>query len=116
MEANVPVVEHGGCVEEDLEEQDGKGRRTQGGHRGRLDPHREKDLDRMKPSARCEIEVEVCVMHHVHPPEEGYGVEHHMLQIDHEIEENDPTGHFHPEGKMVCVQQAPPLFLGFCGD
>ena len=54
-------------------------------------------------------------MHHVEPPKDGHGVEHHMLQVDHEIEENDPTGHFHPEGKMVCVQQAPPLFLGFCG-
>ena len=38
-----------------------------------------------------------------------------MLQIDHEIEENNPSDHFHPDGKMVCVQQAPPLRLGFYG-
>jgi len=39
-----PWLKHGGCIEEDLEEKNGKGGRTQGGHRGRLDPRREKDL------------------------------------------------------------------------
>jgi len=92
------MIEHGGCVEEDLEEKDGIG----GGPRAATAAiliHREEDLDRMKASAGREIEVEVRMMHHVEPPEEGYGVEHHMLQIDHEIEENDPTDHFHPEGR-----------------
>src|SRR5512134_641380 len=101
MEADVPVIEHGGCVEEDLEEKEGKGRRTQSGYRSRLDPHGEKDLDRMEASTCSEIEIEVRVVHHVESPKDRHSVEHHMLQIDYEIQENDPKGHFHPEGKMV---------------
>jgi hypothetical protein len=68
MEADVPMVEHGGCVEEDLEEKDGKGRRTHSGYRGRLDPHREKNFDRMKAPTSREIKIEVRVVHHVEPP------------------------------------------------
>src|SRR5512141_3480347 len=104
MEADVPMVEHGCCVEKDLKEKDGKGRRTQGGHRGRLDPHREKDLDRMKPSSRREIEIEVRMMHHVEPPEAGHGVKHYMLKVDHTIEEDHPKDHLYPEGKRVYIQ------------
>ena len=40
---------------------------------------------RMEPEPGGDITIQIRVMHHMEPPEEGYGVEQHMLQIEHEI-------------------------------
>jgi hypothetical protein len=52
-------------IEQYFEDENRDGRRAKGGDHTELDAHREEDLDRMKASARRDVDVEVGVMHAV---------------------------------------------------
>jgi len=46
--------------------------------------------------ARRRVEVEVGMMDHVQPPQQRHGVEHHVLEIDDEVQGHDREGHGQP--------------------
>lgn len=88
--ANVAVIEHGSGIEQHLEGHDGLGRGAQDRNRGKLDEHRQDHLNRMKPEAGRDVAIHVRMVHHVEAPEERHGVEHDVLQIERDIQRDDP--------------------------
>ena len=75
------MVEHGGAVENDLKKNNREHRGPKSGDGGHFDDHADEDFNGMKPQPRGDINVHVGMMHHVQPPDQGYGVEHHMLEV-----------------------------------
>jgi hypothetical protein len=43
----------------------------------------------MEARAGRDVDVEVGVVHAMQPPQRRHGVEHHMLQVDGEVEQHD---------------------------
>ena len=93
------MVEHGRAVEQDLENDDPKGRRTQHDNGRCLDHHREDDLNRVKPGASGDIIIHVRMVHHVQTPEGGNSMKHDVLEIDDEIESAVEAAMAAPEPK-----------------
>ena len=83
---DVAMVEHRGCVEQDLEDEHAHGRRTQRRDNAELDQHGENDLYRVEASTCGHVNVEIGMMHPVQSPKRGYRVKHHMLQIDRQVQ------------------------------
>jgi len=76
-DANVAMIEHRGRVQQNLEDEHTE--RPQRNYHAKLDQHRKCDLNRMEACAGGYIEVEVGVMHPVHPPKRGHRMKHHVL-------------------------------------
>jgi hypothetical protein len=96
-EADVAVIEHRSRVEQDREDEDRGGWRAKGRDDRELDDDREDNLKRMRADSGSQVEVLIRVMDHVEAPEGWDRVEHHVLKIDGEIQENH--GHDDGEGK-----------------
>ena len=101
------MIEHRGRVERDLEDQDGDRRRAEAGDDGELEAHREKNFNRMEPRTRRHVEVKIGVVHAVQPPKRRHRVEHHMLQIDREIEHQDRDGDPGPQPGSTTLLSRP---------
>jgi hypothetical protein len=108
---DITMVEHRRRVEHDFKDQDGNGRRAEGGDDGELQAHREQNFNRVKPRARRHVEVEVRMMHAVQTPKHRYGVEQNMLQVDNEIQHQDRDHDSSPAGKRDVVEEAPAALL-----
>ncbi|GER05581.1 hypothetical protein JCM17846_32630 [Iodidimonas nitroreducens] len=61
----------------------------------------------MKPQARGHVEFQIGVMHAVQPPQGGHGVEHHMLEIDGEIEREQRPDEDEPNGRLDDIEETP---------
>lgn len=88
-EPQVRVIEERGAVQQDLEGQNRRHGRSEGGHGAHLEPHRERDFGWVEAQTCRRVEVEVRVVNAMEPPERGYGVEQDMLEIDGDIEHHN---------------------------
>ena len=79
------MIEHGGGIEQHLKDHHCYYGWTQYHDSGEFDQHGENDLECVESCPGGYVVVEFGVMHSVQAPENGYGVDHHMLQVDHEI-------------------------------
>ena len=70
----------------------------------------------MEPGPCGHIEVEVGVVHAVQPPERGHGMEHHMLKIDRQVENDDREQDFEPERQFDEIEKAPAPAFGNDGQ
>ena len=70
----------------------------------------------MEPRSRRHVEVEIGVVHSMEPPERRNRVEHHMLQVDREIEQHERDDEPGPAGKRKVVEEAPASGLGEDGE
>ena len=111
-QVDIGVVEERGGVEQHLEQEHRDGGRAEGCDHRQLDPHRDQDLDRVKTQAGGGVEVEIGMVHPVQPPEPGNGVEHDVLQVDREVEQQHRDQDRDPGGHVDDVEQAPALVLG----
>jgi len=55
----------------------------------KLDQHRQNDLEGVESGARGEVIVQIRVVNPVQPPECRDRMNHHVLQIDHQIHQHD---------------------------
>ena len=115
-QAQIAVVEHRGAVEHDLEDDDGHGRRADDDHRRELQQDRQDDLDGMEPGPGGDVEIEIGMMHAMQPPQRRHGVEHDMLQIDDEIEDDDRDRDLQPERQRDQVEDPPAAIRGQGGQ
>ena len=60
----------------------------------------------MEARARGHVDVHVRVMHHVKAPQRRDRVKHHMLQVDHQIENDHGEQDFEPGRPVQAVEQA----------
>jgi hypothetical protein len=65
----------------------------------------------MKTKSRGDVEVEVGVVDHVQPPQRWNGVEHDVLQVDDEVEDENGADERDKRGKTHGVQH-PPTAVG----
>ena len=113
---DIAVVEHGRGVEQHLEDHHRHQGWPQHQDGGELDQHGEDDFEGMKPGAGGDIVVEVGVMHPVQAPKQRDGMDHHMLEVDDEIQRNHGDDHRRQEGHFVVMEQPPAPPLGQGGD
>jgi hypothetical protein len=90
------VVEHGHPVEEDLEHYHREGRSAEQNNGRKLDTHGNNNLYGMEADAGGQVVIEIRMMHHVEAPEGRNCVEHDVLKIDDEIEEDDGKSNEQP--------------------
>ena len=111
-QVDVGVIEERGRVQHDLEQQHRDGRRAKGSDDGKLDAHRDHDLGRMKAQAGRGVEVEIGVVHAVQPPEPRHRMEHHMLEVDREVEQQHREHEGDPDRQLEVVEEPPAALLG----
>ena len=109
--SNVGMVEHRRGVQDHLEDQHRDGRRPQCGDHGELDAHRQQDFNRMEPEAGGNVELKIGMMHAMEAPERRHRMEHHMLEIDSEIQCQYRDDEGDPGRYVENVEQAPAAFL-----
>lgn len=68
----------------------------------------------MKAESGGHINIQVSVVHHVHPPHERHGMEHDMLQIDNKIKGQNAQQDGKPVRQIEDIEKPPALVLG-CG-
>ncbi len=112
--ALVAVVEHRDAVQQHLKHEHGHGRWADRHDGGKLREHRQDDLDGMEAGTGGRVEVEVGAAHAVQPPQRGHGVEHHVLEIDDEVEDDDRDRDLQRERKRDQVEDAPAVIGGGC--
>lgn len=110
-DVEVPVIEHGRAVEEDLEQDHRQGRRAQDHDGAGLDPEGDEDLDGVEPDPGGQVKVEIRMMDHVKPPQHRDRVKHHVLQVNDEIQRHHREHDFQPEGPRHDVEDPPSLHL-----
>ncbi|MDN3514184.1 MAG: hypothetical protein NG747_07275 [Candidatus Brocadia sp.] len=66
----------------------------------------------MKPHTGGDVEVQVCMVHAVHPPKDREGVEHHVLQVDGEVHNN--YGYYYNDcvRYLGVIEKTPSVSLG----
>ena len=82
-------------VEDDFEDEHGGWRCAQKQDGGTLDERGERNLERVKPDAGRDVEVEVGVVAAVHPPQPRHRVEQPVLEVHRQVEHdhgNDALG------------------------
>ena len=107
-QADVPMAEHRGPVQQDLEDDNRQGGNAEGRHRRKFDQRGEEDLQGVKPQPRGDVYVEIGVVHTVEAPEEGERVKQHMLEVDDQVEQQDADQDRRPEWHGQMVQGPPP--------
>src|SRR4030042_1112527 len=85
--ADIPMIEHGGSVQEDFENQNRRGKGTDEKDDDDLDAHGQEDLYRMGGNTRRNIGVHIGVVDHVKAPEERNGMEHDVLEVDGQVKD-----------------------------
>ena len=85
--ADIPMIEHGGSVQEDFENQNRRGKGADEKDDDDLDAHGQEDLYRMEANSGRHIEVHIGVVDHVKAPEERNGMEHDVLEVDGQVKD-----------------------------
>ncbi len=86
---DIAVVEHGGGVEQKFEEKHTQSRRSDGGDRAKFDGQREENLHGMEARARCDIDIQIGVVHAMEPPKDRLVMKGPVLEVNHQIEHED---------------------------
>lgn len=94
--AHVAVVEHGGGVEQNLEDQHAHLGSAQHADDEALDAEIEKHLCRMKPCPGRDIHIHVRVVHSVEPPQHGHPMKEPVLDINGEVQHHHGGGDLQP--------------------
>jgi len=110
----IAVVEHCSPVEDYFKKNYRENGRAKGSDGSHLDKHADDYFDRMKAKSGGHINIQVSVVHHVHPPEERYSMEHDMLQIDNKIKGQNAQQDGKPVRQIEDIEKPPALLLG-CG-
>lgn len=108
----VAVVEHGSAVQDNLKDDHGQHRGAEGGDDGHFDDHADQDFNGMKAQAGGDIDVQIGMMHHVQAPEQRHRMEHDMLEIDHQIQDQDADKHAEPGRQIEDVEEPPAILPG----
>jgi hypothetical protein len=111
-QTDVAVVEHGKGVQHHFEDQHGDRCSAEYENGSKLDQHRDDNFARMKTQSGGDIEFKIRVMHPVHPPKERNDMEHHVLAIDRQIEQQHRRRDCDPGRDRNKVEQAPAPGLG----
>src|ERR1700746_964561 len=61
----------------------------------------------MKTSTSSYIEIDISMVHPMHPPETWHRVKQYVLQINHEIQQDHRCSHRTPSGQRDIVHQSP---------
>ena len=64
-----------------------------------------------KRDACGDVEIEIRVMHAMEAPQHRHGVDHDVLEVDDEIEDDDRDYHLQPERQRDHVEHAPAAFF-----
>ena len=70
----------------------------------------------MKPRTGSDIEIEIGMMHTVQSPEQGYSMEHDMLQVNGHIQHDYRYHQGHGGVYLDLVEQSPLRQLCISGD
>ena len=111
-QAEIAVIEHGGGIENDLEQDHPGQRRPQQQDGGELDQHRQDDLDGMEARPGGHIVIQIGMMNAMEAPQQGHRVNHDMLQVDHQVHGHHGDQDRPAQWQLVIVQQPPALTLG----
>lgn len=111
--AKVRMIEHRGCVEHDFENQNRRRRRTNDADNRQLESKRQQDFNGVKPASGGHIEIQICVVHAMHPPQRRHCVKDHMLDVDSEIENDERHYHRDHVRDSNVVEKSPAMFFGF---
>ena len=84
---DIAVAEHRRRVEQDFEDHHRHRGRAERHHRAQLDDHRQQDFERMEADPGGHVDLDVAVVHAMQPPQQGIGVEQHVLGVDDEVEQ-----------------------------
>ena len=109
--AHVAVVEHGRAVQHHFEYHHRHCRSAQHRDCGQLDPHGQHNLEGVKTHSGGHIEIQIGVVHPVHPPQQRHGMEHHVLKVDDQVQRRQRERHRYRERNGVRVQQPPAALL-----
>jgi len=109
-QADVAVIEHGRGIEQYLEDHHRDHRRAEHHDGGKLDQHGQDDLDGMETRTRRHVIVEVGMVYAMQPPQRRNGMDHDMLQPDHEVHGDHRQRRRDPERRLEMVEQAPAVF------
>ena len=66
----------------------------------------------MKTRAGCDIEVQVCVVHAMQPPQGRYSMDHYVLEPDEEVHDQNRGQNGYPEWRYEIIKPSPTLFNG----
>ena len=80
-------------------------------HGGDLDRQGNENLERVEAHAGGDVDVEIGMMHAVQPPQHRHLVEHNVLSIDDEIEDQKAQ-HRGERGRQPGEMEQPPSALG----
>ena len=105
------IVEQGCDVEQHLEQKDRDRRRADGGDGRAFDGRGDQDLNRVETDTGRNVEVDVCVMNTVQPPEGRHGMEHDVLEVDRQIKQDHPEKNREPRPQPDGIQQTPTAVL-----
>ena len=81
-QSDIAVIEHAGGIQEHLKQDDSYGRNPQNHNSRHLNPHGQKDFNRMKSNPGGDIKIKVCVVHPVEAPESRDSMKHGVLEVD----------------------------------
>ena len=81
-QSDIAMVEHAGGIQEHLKQDDSYGRNPQNHNSRHLNPHGQKDFNRMKSNPGGDIKIEVCMVNPVEAPESRDGMKHGVLEVD----------------------------------
>jgi hypothetical protein len=56
------------------------------------------------------------MMHPVHPPQPRHRVQETVLEVHHQVEDDDSYGRVEPGWRIYCSKKAPSTFLGPDGE
>ena len=109
---DIAVIEHRRGVEQDFKNHHPQRRCAEHHHRAQLDDHRQQYLDRMEADPRRHVDVEVGMVHAMQPPQQGDGVEQHVLGVDDQVEQDDGNEDRQPIRDRDHVQHSPAIGFG----
>ena len=108
----IRVREHGACVEDDFEQHDRYRRRAQQQYPGDLPDHGQPNLDGMEADRRRDIDVPVCMVNLMQPPQGRDLVRGEVLQPDGKVEHDHRQRHLQPHGQFDGIEQTPAVHGG----
>jgi hypothetical protein len=93
---DIAMVEHAGRIEEHFKEDYGYSRGPQNYYGCHLNAHGQEYLERVETNPGGDIEIEVCMVHSMEAPEKRQRVKHGVLEIDNEVEAQNPEENSRP--------------------
>lgn len=109
------MVEHRGRVKHDLKQEHRESRRSKQRDRDELEKLRQHDFDRMKADACRDVKVEIGVMDRMQSPEPRDGVKRNVLEINHEIENQERNDALTELGQGKLTAKSPVSIVNVVG-